>query len=111
VRGHAAEFGVIAAKNISKLLGLLETVAAAETVPATAKEMLAFLGIQVAQLDEQIAELERRMKQQHKVNPVSQLLAEVPGIGPISGLSLALTIDPGRFQVRAALRSLARPDT
>ena len=60
--------------------------------------MLAFLGAQVAQLDGQIAELERRMKQQHKVNPVSQLLAEVPGIGPISALSLALTIDPGRFQ-------------
>ena len=45
-----------------------------------------------------LRELERRMKQQHKVNPVSQLLAEVPGIGPIGALSLALTIDPGRFQ-------------
>jgi len=98
VRGHAAEFGVIAAKNISQLPGLLEAVAAAETVPATAKEMLAFLGAQVDQLDERIAELERRMKQQHKASPVSQLLAEVPGIGPISALSLALTIDPGRFQ-------------
>jgi len=97
VRGHAAEFGVIAAKTISQLPGLLETVAAAETVPATAKEMVAFLGAQVAQLDSQIAELERRMKQQHKANPVSQLLAEVPGIGPVSALSLALTIDPGRF--------------
>ncbi len=64
----------------------------------TAKEMLAFLGSQVAQLDQQITQLERRMKQQHKANPVSQLLAEVPGIGPISALSLALTIDPGRFQ-------------
>ncbi len=60
--------------------------------------MLAFLGTQVAQLDNQIAELERRMRQQHKANPVSQLLAEVPGIGPVSALSLALTIDPGRFQ-------------
>ena len=38
------------------------------------------------------------MKQQHKANPVSQLLAEVPGIGPVSALTLALTIDPGRFQ-------------
>ena len=28
---------------------------------------------------------------------MSQLLAEVPGIGPIGALSLALTIDPGRF--------------
>ena len=96
-RGHAAEFGVIAAKNISQLPALLEAVAAADTVPATAKQMLAFLGAQVAQLDGQIAELERRMQQQHKANPVSQLLAEVPGIGPIGALSLALTIDPGRF--------------
>jgi len=95
VRGHAAEFGIVAAKNISQLPVLLETVAAAETVPATAKQMLAFLGAQVAQLDGQITELERRMKQQHKANPVSQLLAEVPGIGPISALSLALTADPG----------------
>jgi len=39
------------------------------TVPA--KEMLAFLSAQVAQLDEQIAELGRWMGQQHKANPVS----------------------------------------
>jgi transposase len=55
------------------------------------------VGAQVAQLDERIAELERRMKQQHKASAVSQLLAEVPGIGPISALSLALKIDPSRF--------------
>ena len=98
VRGHAAEFGVVAAKNISQLPALLQAVAAEEVVPDAAKQMLAFLGAQVTQLDGQIAELERRMKQQHKANPVSRLLAEVPGIGPISALSLALTIDPGRFQ-------------
>ena len=44
-----------------------------------------------------IAELEHRMKQ-HKASPVSQLLAEVPGIGPVSALTLALMLDPGRFQ-------------
>ena len=98
VRGHAAEFGIVAAKNTSQLPALLEAVAAGEAVPNAAKEMLAFLGTQVAQLDERIGELERRMKQQHKANPVSQLLAEIPGIGPIGALSLALTIDPGRFQ-------------
>jgi len=97
VRGHAAEFGVVAAKGTSQVPALLEAVAAGEAVPNAAKEMLAFLGAQVAQLDERIADLERRMKQQHKANPVSQLLAEVPGIGPITALSLALTIDPGRF--------------
>ncbi len=106
VRGHAAEFGVIAAKTISQLPGLLKAVGAAETVPATAKQMLAFLGAQVAQLDElaetrSVCGWDRRARtpdwEQHKADPVSQVLAEVPGIGPISALSLALTIDPGRF--------------
>lgn len=97
VRGHAAEFGIVAAKGANRLPALLEAVAAEEGVPDAAKEMLAFLGAQVAQLDEQILDLERRMKQQHKANAISQMLAEVPGIGPITALSLALTIDPGRF--------------
>ncbi len=97
VRGHAAEFGIVAAKGTSRLPALLEVVAIEEAVPDAAKEMLAFLGAQVAQLDERIEELERRMEQRHKANPVSQMLAKVPGIGPVTALSLALTIDPSRF--------------
>ncbi len=57
VRGHAAEFGIVAAKGTSQLPALLEVVAAGEAVPDAAKEMLAFLGGQVAQLDERIGEL------------------------------------------------------
>jgi transposase len=97
VRGHAAEFGIVAAKGTSRLPALLEAVAAGEAVPEAAKEMVAFLGTQVDQLDARIAELERRLKQQHKANPMSRALAEVPGIGSVTALSLALTIDPGRF--------------
>src|SRR3954452_20971891 len=92
VRGHAAEFGIVAAKGTSQLPALLEAVAAEAAVPDAA-----FLGTQVAQLDERIAELEQRMKRQHKANAMSRALAEVPGIGPIEALSLVLTIDPGRF--------------
>ena len=73
VRGHAAGFGIVAAKNIGHLPALPEAIVAEAAVPDAAKEMLAFLGTQVAQLDGQIADLERRMKQQHKTNPMSQL--------------------------------------
>ena len=97
VRGHAAEFGVVAAKGTSHLPALLEAVATGEAVPEAAKETLAFLGAQVAQLDGRIEELDRRMKQQHKANAMSKALAEVPGIGPVGALSLALTVDPARF--------------
>jgi transposase len=97
VRGHAAEFGIVAAKGTSRLSALLEAVAAEAAVPEAAKQMLAFLGTQVDQLATRIAELDRQLKQRHNANPMSRALAEVPGIGPITALSLALTIDPGRF--------------
>lgn len=98
VRGHAAEFGIVAAKNTSHLPALLEVVATSETVPEAARTMLAFLGSQVTQLDERISELDQRMRQQHKADPVSRRLAEVPGIGPVGALSLTLTVDPSRFR-------------
>jgi len=97
VRGHAAEFGIVAAKGTSRLPAPLEAVAAQAAVPGAAKEMLAFLGAQVDQLDGRIEELERRLKRQHKADPMSRALAEVPGIGSTTALSLALTVDPGRF--------------
>lgn len=56
VRGHAAEFGVVAAKGTNRLPALLEAVATGEAVPEAAKEMLAFLAAQVDQLDGQIAD-------------------------------------------------------
>jgi hypothetical protein len=111
VRGHAAEFGIVAAKNISHLPALLKAIVAEAAVPEAAKTMLTFLGAQVAQLDEQIAELERQMKQRHKSNPVSQLLAEIPGIGPITALSPGTDDRPRAVPVRAPLRGVARSDT
>lgn len=33
----------------------------------------------------------------HKTNPVSQLLAEIPGVGPLGAIAMALTVEPGNF--------------
>lgn len=48
MRGHTAEFGIVAVKGTSQLPALLEVVAAEEAVLDAAKQMLAFLGGQVA---------------------------------------------------------------
>jgi transposase len=98
VRGHAAEFGVIAAKGTARVEPLLARIAEDDTLPAAARAMLAVLGGQIATLDAQIAELETQMRAAHKANPLSRLLEQIPGIGPISALSLALTIDPTQFR-------------
>ncbi len=97
VRGHAAEFGVIAAKGIAQIDPLLAKIADAD-MPQAAKDTLAHLGRVIAQLDAQLAELDQRLAARHKVNPVSQRLAAVPGVGPVTALTVALTVDPGQFE-------------
>lgn len=98
LRGHADEFGVIAAKGTSQVEGLLERVAADPAVPAAAQAMLAELGAAIADVSGRIGVLDRKLAKLHQTNPVSQQLAEVPGIGPVSALTLALTVDARHFQ-------------
>jgi transposase len=94
VRGHAAEFGVIAAKGTWHVAALLARIADDLAIPAAAQAMFVELGEQIAALHSRLAELDRALIRQHKTNPVSQQLAEVPGIGPIG----ALTVDASQFQ-------------
>ena len=97
LRGHAAEFGVIAGKGIKCVTPLLEAVEAA-TIPSEAKTMLARLGREIEHLDAKLAELEVQLTAMHKTNPLSQRLATIPGIGVIIALTLAIEVDPAAFQ-------------
>src|SRR5271166_6317848 len=98
LRGHAAEFGVIAAKGISRIASLLEAIEAETTIPLEAREMLALLGQEIEHLDTRLKEIETKLTAMHKANAISQLLATIPGIGPIIALTLALEVDPAAFQ-------------
>ena len=97
LRGHAAEFGVVAAKGRVQVAALLDKLAADEAVPAVGQAMFARMGAHIAALDQQIAALDDELMALHKANPVSQLLAEIPGIGPVTAITLAATIEPGNF--------------
>jgi transposase len=98
LRGHAAEFGVIAAKGTSQVVPLLAAIEAEAGIPATAKAMLALLGEEIAHLDDRLKELETKLLAMHRANAISQLLATIPGIGPLIALTLAIEIDPKAFQ-------------
>ena len=98
LRGHAAEFGVIAGKGIRRVAPLLEAIEASTTIPSEAKDMLARIGREIEHLDTKLAELEVRLTAMHKTNPLSQLLATIPGIGVIIALTLAIEIDPAAFK-------------
>jgi transposase len=98
LRGHATEFGLIAAKGTGHVETLLERIAADPAVPEPAQEMFAELGERIGELTTRLTALDRKLAKLHKTNPVSQLLAEVPGIGPIGALSLAMTVDASQFK-------------
>jgi transposase len=98
LRGHASEFGVIAAKGMSKIGSLLTAIEQETTVPAEVKEMVALLGRQIEGLDVRIKELDVKLNAAHKANPVSQRLTTIPGVGPVTALTLATEIDPEAFE-------------
>jgi transposase len=97
LRGHATEFGIIAAKGVVQVTALLDKLASEEALPTAAKNMFAQMGDHISALDQQIDALDAELLALHKADPMSQLLAEVPGIGPISAITLALTIEPQHF--------------
>ena len=98
LRGHAAEFGVVAAKGMSKIGPLLSAIEQETVIPSEARDMALLLGRQIEDLDTRIEEIDAKLTEAHKANAVSQRLATIPGAGPITALTLAVEIDPTAFE-------------
>ena len=101
LRGHLAEFGLIAAQGLHKVAGLIAIVRddKDERVPDTARQVLRVIAEQIDELEMRIAAIEAQIMAWHKSNPVSQRLATIPSIGPIIATAIAATVpDPGEFR-------------
>jgi transposase len=98
LRGHAAEFGVIAGKGISQVGPLLIAIEREIAIPSEAKDMAALLGRQIEELDARIKELDVKLIAAHKANEVARRLTTIPGVGPVTALTLAIEIDPVAFE-------------
>ena len=84
IRGHAAEFGLTAAKGLAHVQPLLARIAADETLPALVRELFALQADELARLDQEIAAVEARHKEMHRADECSRRLAEIPGVGPVA---------------------------
>jgi transposase len=98
VRGHAAEFGVIAAKGPANVPALMACLADDAQVPEAAQAMLAVLAGVVTGLDQQIAALDVKLRQAAKADETAGRLMAVPGIGPLGAITLSLTVDAAQFE-------------
>ena len=110
LRGHMAEFGIAEAQGRAgvKRLPALRTTSgggvaivedeADHRLVALARRVLASLVEQLAALKREIAVLEREIMAWHGQSEVSQRLATIPGIGPITASAIAATApDPSAF--------------
>lgn len=97
IRGHAAEFGVIGAKGVGRIVDVLER--AREALPKLAWDLLAVLAGQLEVLEIQFGKIEKQLRAWHRENERSQRLATMPGIGPVGAMTMVLRVpDPAVFR-------------
>jgi transposase len=94
LRGHLAELGIVTAKGIHRVADLLAELVGAENakIPPLALASLRCLAAQIEAVEAQIEELEALIMEWHKGNEASQLLAKIPGVGPITASAVVATI-------------------
>jgi transposase len=95
LRGHLAEFGVIAAKgplHVPRLMALVED--PTSDLPQAARVVLAVLVQELRALSERIAVLDREIAQRAKEDAVARRLMTIPGIGAVTATALAALAPP-----------------
>lgn len=101
IRGHCAEFGIIAPQGARRASELVEHVRQAPVteLPELARSALLTLAEQLDVLAAKIHTLERRLLAWHRQDQASLRLATIPGIGIITATALAAAVtDPGLFR-------------
>jgi transposase len=95
LRGHLAEFGIVAARGPARVPQLMQAVEDPdEPIPELARPILQMLVETLQRLDEQIALLDHEVAQRAKENETARRLMTIPGIGSVTAVALAALAPP-----------------
>jgi transposase len=101
IRGHLAEFGIIAAQGPRQVMGMIAQLRddGDASLPEIARSALLALGAHLEALAGEIRALERQLIVWHRADPTSQRLETIPGVGLITATALAASVsDPSVFK-------------
>jgi len=101
VRGHCAEFGLIAPQGALRMSDLVTQIRSTDEacLPSMVKSAMLLMVAQVDALMGQINGLGRALLAWHRQNEASQRLASIPGVGIITATALVATVtDPAHFR-------------
>ena len=95
LRGHFAEFGVVAPRGPAHVERLAEAIEDADSgLPGPVRELGALLLVQVAELDEKIVELEKELRARAREDEQTVCLMSIPGIGPLCAMAIQAFAPP-----------------
>ena len=95
LRGHFAEFGVVAPQGPAHVARLSDAIEDADSgLPGPVRELGALLFVQLAELDEKIAELEQELRERAREDEQTVRLMSIPGIGPLSAMAIQAFAPP-----------------
>lgn len=95
LRGHLAEHGIVAPKGPQHLPRLAEALGkAAGALPETVTALCGLLFDLIAQLTDRIDALSLQLRRVARENDAARRLMTMPGIGPVTAVSLAVLAPP-----------------
>lgn len=95
LRGHLAEFGIVAAKGPAYVPHLVQTVEDPDgSIPDLARPILTILIEMLHRLDDQIALLDGEIARRAKEDETARRLMTIPGVGPVTAVALAALAPP-----------------
>ncbi|MBI1773967.1 MAG: IS110 family transposase [Proteobacteria bacterium] len=93
LRGHLAEFGIVAARGPGGVTAAIEALhESQDSLPELARVALHGLIDQLRIVRDEIAKLEKRIVAWHRASEASRRLATIPGIGPITASAIAAAV-------------------
>ena len=109
LRGHLAEYGVVAAQGIIHAKRLQKAIDDPETgLPPLVRDIGRSYLDQIAGCSERIAELEKTLRTEAAQSETTARLQTMPGVGPIGAMAIeALRAADAKLPTRSRLRCLA----
>jgi transposase len=101
LRGHLAEFGIVAPRGIHRVAELTAIIGDESNgrIPSSARGALRVLATELAALDLRVRVVESEIVSRTKADAVARQLATIPGIGPIIASRITATVpDPAIFR-------------
>ena len=94
IRGHMAEFGIVAARRglgMKELLAIISDIDDAR-LPSLARELLVLQVEHLRAIERRIADLDGRLLQQARHDEAARRLTAIPGIGPVIATAMVATV-------------------